>query len=83
MLTIVLGALALLTLLLVGALAIRVHELSGQLHRLKEGREVERRHRELLTVQVERLEDQAAGVPREPEDVVALVLKKPRPRFPQ
>jgi len=37
---------------------------------------VERRHREALAVQVEHLEDRAAGVPPEPEDdVVGVVVK--------
>jgi hypothetical protein len=49
---------------------------------LEKGREVERRHREHLTLQVERMQDRMAGVPPEPEgDQVGVVLKNLGPRF--
>jgi hypothetical protein len=74
--------LAVLALLALGGLALQVWRLTGRVQKLEKAREVEERHRQHLTGQVERLQDRAAGESQEPErqeDASEL----PRPRFPQ
>ena len=71
-------------LLVVGALALQVCELTGRLRKLEKAREVERRHRERLTLQVERLQEQGAGMSQDPEMPSAgIVVKNLGPKFKQ
>ena len=74
--------LAVVALVALGGLALQVRGLAGRMQKLERAREVERRHRQYLTGQVERLEDRAAGESEErerPKDANEV----PRPRFPQ
>ena len=75
-------SLAVVGLLALGSLALQVRGLTGRVKSLEKARQVERRHREHLTGQVERLQDRAAERSEERERLED-ASELPRPRFPQ
>ncbi|HTP27501.1 MAG TPA: hypothetical protein VMK12_17845 [Anaeromyxobacteraceae bacterium] len=82
--SVVVYLLAALALIATGALALYASSLARRLRRLEKSRDVERRHRLALTVDVERLQNVAAGRPSEPEgEVFGVVVRNLGPRFPQ
>ena len=84
MLAIVTLLLSLLSLLVAGALALHSFRLTRRLRALEASREIERRHRGLLTLQVERLEDAAAGTrPSADRPLVGFAVKSAGRAFPQ
>ncbi len=67
----------------VAGLGLLILGIARRVWKLEQAREVERRHREHITAQVERLEDRAAGVELEPEGEIEAAIATSRPRFPQ
>ena len=66
------------------ALALQVFGLRRRLRRLERSRDVERRHREHLTLEVEKLRDRAAGArPERDEEIFGVVVNGRAPRFRQ
>jgi hypothetical protein len=73
--------LMLAALVVLGAVALRQQD---RIARLERHVEVEQRHREHLTLLVERLQDRAAGVETETDgSLVGVVLKNLGPLYPQ
>ena len=65
-------------------LALQFLGLRRRLRRLERARDVERRHREHLTLEVEKLRDRADGVqPERDEEISAVLLNGRAPRFRQ